>query len=94
MLIQYPRLGLDKVAEKRKLILGIASELSLKVIDPYDVLRNAKEAVGERWYLFAHGFLKQTITFRPHSPSTMHVKAALDGAASRLETAVGRSADL
>src|SRR6516225_6723235 len=45
LLLQYPRQGLDttEVAEKRKLILGIANELSLNVIDTYDVLRNAKE---------------------------------------------------
>ena len=45
LLLQYKREGLDttEVAERRKLILGIANELSLKVIDTYDVLRNAKE---------------------------------------------------
>jgi len=45
LLLQYGQLGLDttEVAERRKLILGIANELSLKVIDTYDVLRNAKE---------------------------------------------------
>ena len=51
LLLQYSRLGgLDttEVAEKRKLILGIANELSLKVIDTYDVLNNAKE--NELWY--------------------------------------------
>jgi hypothetical protein len=96
LLLQYPRLGLDttEVAEKRKLILGIANELSLKVIDTYDVLRNGKE--NEFWYhegshhtplgnelvcshLFEQGFSKQTSTFRPASPSTPQVKAlALD----------------
>jgi hypothetical protein len=103
LLLQYPRQGLDttEVAERRKLILGIANELSLKVIDTYDVLRNAKEKrpqlcnacrnpsplMDELWYLdnsyhhtplgnelvcsylFEHGFSKQTITFRPDSPS-------------------------
>jgi hypothetical protein len=51
LLLQYPRQGLDstEVAEKRKLILRIANELSLKVIDTYDVLRNGKE--NELWYL-------------------------------------------
>jgi len=45
LLLQYGQQGLDttEVAERRKLILGIANELSLKVIDTYDVLRNAKE---------------------------------------------------
>jgi len=45
LLLQYERQGLDttEVAERRKLILGIANELSLKVIDTYVVLRNAKE---------------------------------------------------
>ena len=71
LLLQYERQGLDttEVAERRKLILGIANELSLKVIDTSDVLRNAKE--NEIWYdghhtpfgnelvcsyLFQHGF--------------------------------------
>jgi hypothetical protein len=86
LLLQYPRdLNTTEVAEKRKLIVGIASELSLKVIDTYDVLRNANE--NELWYkdpynhntplgnelvcsyLFEHGFSKQSITFRPDSPS-------------------------
>jgi hypothetical protein len=88
LLLQYQGIGLDttEVAEKRKLIFGIANELSLKVIDPLDVLlRNAKE--NELWedygyghytplgnqlvrsYLFEQGFSKQTITFRPDSPS-------------------------
>jgi hypothetical protein len=76
LLLQYTRVDLDttEVAEKRKLILGIANELSLKVIDTYDVLRNGKE--NELWYpeqhhtplgnelvcsyLFEHGL--QTIT--------------------------------
>src|SRR5215472_4444417 len=85
LLLQYPG-DLDKteVAEKRKLILGIANELPLKVIDTYDVLRNGKE--NDLWYhegrhhtpfgnevvcsyLFEQGFSKQTITFRPDSPS-------------------------
>ena len=49
LLLQYPRdLGKTKVAEQRKLILGIANKLSLKVIDTYDVLRNGKE--NELWY--------------------------------------------
>ncbi len=50
LLLQYSRLGLDttEVAEKRKLILRIANELSLKVIDTSDVLRNAKE--NELWF--------------------------------------------
>jgi len=113
LLLQYERQGLDttEVAERRKLILGIANELSLKVIDTYDVLRNAKEKrpqlcnvcrnpsplMDELWYLdnsyhhtplgnelvcsylFEHGFSKQSITFRPDSPSTVQVKApALD----------------
>jgi hypothetical protein len=96
LLLQYSRLGLDttEVAEKRKLILGIANELSLKVIDTSDMLRNAKE--NELWYrdnghhtplgnqlvcshLFEQGFSKQTSTFRSHSPSTIQMKAsALD----------------
>jgi hypothetical protein len=95
LLLQYPRdLGATEVAEQRKLILGIANELSLKVIDTYEVLNNAKE--NELWYherghhtplgnelvcsyLFEQGFSKQTSTFRPHSPSTPQVKAsALD----------------
>ena len=85
LLLQYPRLlDTTEVAEKRKLILGIANELSLKVIDTYDVLRNGK--ANELWYhegshhtplgnelvcsyLFEHGFSKQTITSRPDSPS-------------------------
>ena len=49
LLLQYPGdLGATEVAEKRKLILGIANELSLKVIDTYDVLSNAKE--NGLWY--------------------------------------------
>ena len=87
LLLQYGRdLDRTEVAEKRKLILGIANELSLKVIDTYDVLRNAKD--NELWYnypsfhhtnlgnelvcsyLFEQGFSKQTSTFRPDSPST------------------------
>jgi hypothetical protein len=82
LLLQYAR-GTE-VAERRKLILGIANALSLKVIDTYDVLRNGKE--NELWYpeqhhtplgnelvcsyLFEQGFTKQTMTFRPGSPST------------------------
>ena len=85
LLLQYPRdLGTTGVAEKRKLILGIANDLSLKVIDTYDVLSNAKEnglwyhegshhtPLGNELvcsYLFEQGFSKQTITFRPDSPS-------------------------
>jgi|SRR5215471_6598647 len=87
LLLQYPRdLDTTEVAEKRRLILGIANELSLKVIDTYDVLRNGKE--NELWYhdnghhtplgnelvcsyLFEQGFSKQTSTFMPDSPSTM-----------------------
>jgi hypothetical protein len=86
LLLQYLRdLNTTEVAEKRKLIVGIANELSLKVIDTFDVLRNAKE--NELWYkdpynhntplgnelvcsyLFEHGFSQQSITFRPDSPS-------------------------
>ena len=86
LLLQYPRdLNTPEVAEKRKLIVGIASELSLKVIDTYDVLRNANE--NELWYkdpynhntplgnelvcsyLFEQGFSKQMTTW-PHLPST------------------------
>jgi hypothetical protein len=85
LLLQYARdLNTTEVAEKRKLILGIANELSLKVIDTHDVLSNAKE--NELWYregshhtplgnevvcsyLFEQGFSKQTTTFRPDSPS-------------------------
>jgi hypothetical protein len=93
LLLQYPRdLGKTEVAESRKLILGIANELSLKVIDTYDVLRNGKEK--ELWYnypsfhhtplgnelvcsyLFEQGFSKQMTTFTPHSPSTPQVKAS------------------
>jgi hypothetical protein len=94
LLLQYPRQGLDttEVAEKRKLILGIANELSLKVIDTYDVLSNAKQ--NELWYLdnsyhhtpmgnelvcsylFEHGFSKQTSRFRSNSPSTIQMKAS------------------
>src|SRR5262249_42047277 len=52
LLLQYPRdLGKTEVAEQRKLVIGIANELSLKVIDPYDVLRNGKES--ELWYSYA-----------------------------------------
>ena len=87
LLLQYPRdLDTTEVTEKRKLIFGIANELSLKVIDTHDVLRNAKE--DELWYpdnghhtplgnelvcsyLFEQGFSKQTITFRPGSPATI-----------------------
>jgi hypothetical protein len=88
LLLQYPRdLGKTEVAERRKLILAVANELSLKVIDTYDVLRNGKE--NELWYnypsfhhtplgnelvcsyLFEQGFSKQTMTFRPGSPSTV-----------------------
>jgi hypothetical protein len=87
LLLQYPRdLGKTEVAERRNLILAVANELSLKVIDTYDVLRNGKE--NELWYnypsfhhtplgnelvcsyLFEQGFSKQTMTFRPGSPST------------------------
>jgi hypothetical protein len=85
LLLQYSRdMNTTQVAEKRKLILGIANELSLKVIDTYDVLSNAKE--NELWYperghhtplgnelvcsyLFEQGFSKQTSAFRPDSPS-------------------------
>jgi hypothetical protein len=92
LLLQYARdLHTTEVAEKRKLILGIANELSLKVIDSYDVLGNAKE--NEFWYhdnghhtplgnelvcsyLFEQGFSKQTSTLRPHSPSPVQVKAS------------------
>ena len=94
LLLQYTGVDRDttEVAERRKLILGIANELSLKVIDTYDVLRNAKE--NELWYkdpynhntplgnelvcsyLFEQGFSKQTSTFRPDSPSTMQAKAS------------------
>src|SRR5262249_48966788 len=49
LLLQYSRLDSNspEVAKKRKLILGIANELSLKVIDTSDTLRNAKE--NELW---------------------------------------------
>jgi hypothetical protein len=75
LLLQYARdLNTTEVAEKRKLILGIANELSLKVIDTHDVLSNAKK--NELWYregshhtplgnelvcsyLFEQGFSKQ-----------------------------------
>jgi hypothetical protein len=86
LLLQYPRdLGKTEVAERRNLILAVANELSLKVIDTYDVLRNGKE--NELWYnypsfhhtplgnelvcsyLFEQGFSKQTMTFRPGSPA-------------------------
>ena len=51
LLLQYARdLNTTEVAERRKLILGIANELSLKVIDPYEVLRNGKE--NELWYSY------------------------------------------
>ena len=65
LLLQYGNVD----TEKRKLILRIANELSLKVIDTSDVLRNAKK--NELWYyghhtpfgnelvcsyLFEHGF--------------------------------------
>jgi hypothetical protein len=81
LLLQYGRdLDRTEVAEQRKLILGIANELSLKVIDTYDVLRNGKE--NELWYnegghhtplgnelvcsyLFEQEFTKQT-----NAPST------------------------
>ena len=45
LLLQYTSADRDttEVAERRKLILGIANDLSLKVIDTYDVLRNANE---------------------------------------------------
>jgi hypothetical protein len=54
LLLQYSRLDWDTpdVAERRKLILGIANELSLKVIDTYDVLRKGKE--NELWYPEEH----------------------------------------
>ena len=86
LLLQYPHdLDTTEVAERRKLILVIANELSLKVVDTYDVLRNGKE--NELWYhegshhtplgnelvcsyLFEQGFTKQTNAFRPDSPST------------------------
>jgi hypothetical protein len=92
LLLQYTGVDRDttEVAERRKLILGIANELSLKVIDSYDVLRNGKE--NELWYpeqhhtplgnelvcsyLFEQGFSKQTSTFRSNSPSTILVKAS------------------
>ena len=95
LLLQYPRqLDTTEVAEKRKLILGIANELSLKVIDTYDVLSNAKE--NELWYherghhtplgnelvcsyLFEQGFPKQKSTFWRHSRSTAQVKASALG---------------
>ena len=95
LLLQYPRdLGTTEVAEKRKLILGIANDLSLKVIDTYDVLRNAKQ--NELWYhdyndhtplgnelvcsyLFEQGFPKQKSTFWRHSRSTAQVKASALG---------------
>ena len=96
LLLQYPRdLGKTKVAEQRKLILGIANKLSLKVIDTYDVLRNGKE--NELWYndpsfhhtplgnelvcsyLFEQGFPKQKSTFWRHSRSTAQVKASALG---------------
>ena len=97
LLLQYSRLGgLDttEVAEKRKLILGIANELSLKVIDTSHVLRNAKE--NELWYhdnghhtplgnervcsyLFEQGFSKQTTKFLGPLATTPQVKpSALD----------------
>jgi hypothetical protein len=92
LLLQYTGSDRDttEVAERRKLILGIANELSLKVIDTYDVLRNGKE--NELWYpeqhhtplgnelvcsyLFEQGFSKQTSTFRPASSSTIQMKAS------------------
>ena len=96
LLLQYSRLDWDTpdVAERRKLILGIANELSLKVIDTYDVLRNAKQ--NELWYhdynhhtplgnelvcsyLFEQGFPKQKSTFWRHSRSTAQVKASALG---------------
>jgi len=41
-----------QVAETRNLILRIANELSLRVVDLSDVLRNAKES--ELWYAYGH----------------------------------------
>jgi len=77
LLLQYSSLGLDttEVAAKRKLLLGIANELSLKVIDTADMLRNAKEnglwgTMGHHTplgnelvcsYLFEHGFSKHAV---------------------------------
>jgi len=52
LLLQYGSLDTPEVIEKRKLLLGIANELSLKVIDTSDVLRDTKE--NELWYYGHH----------------------------------------
>jgi len=69
LLLQYSDLNTPEVAQKRRFILGIAKELSLKVIDTSDALIKAK--ANEIWYyghhtplgnelvcsyLFEHGF--------------------------------------
>jgi len=51
LLLQY-RSPDEENAELRKLVLGIAGELSLKVIDPITVLRNYKE--GDLWFMYGH----------------------------------------
>jgi hypothetical protein len=75
LLLQYSRADTTEVAKERKLILEIANELSLKVIDPITVLRNYKDS--DLWftshgghntplgnevicsYLFEHGFQRE-----------------------------------
>jgi hypothetical protein len=75
LLLQYSRPDTTEVAKERKLILEIANELSLKVIDPITVLRNYKDS--DLWftshgghntplgnevicsYLFEHGFQRE-----------------------------------
>jgi hypothetical protein len=75
LLLQYSRPDTTEVAKERKLILEIANELSLKVIDPISVLRNYKDS--DLWltshgghntplgnevicsYLFEHGFQRE-----------------------------------
>ena len=54
LLLQYstPNTSAPEVAETRKLILRIANELSLKVVDLSAMLRNAKE--NELWYSYGH----------------------------------------
>jgi hypothetical protein len=50
LLLQYGSPDTTNVAEERKLVLRIASELSLKVIDPIPVLRNYKES--DLWFMY------------------------------------------
>jgi hypothetical protein len=50
LLLQYERTNKPIVAQEKKLVLRIANELSIKVVDTSTVLKDYKE--NELWYMY------------------------------------------